>query len=266
MLKSLFKIDRLALKLMLSVGIVLFASIFVWSYFTIHYQEKSLISKKISEVDKFCNTALHFTWFAMLHHTDKDLHEVLKNMSDYNEIESIKIFNWQGQVKFSNNPKEIDTMGKKTDDACISCHSKKNPILNADIKDRVRIFKSDEGELLLGIINPIMNEPSCSTAQCHYHPKKIKKLGSLDIVVSLKGIKTEIALSKKLSAWTAIYLFIILGITICFSILRLVTQPIKKLISETDLIGKGDYKDYINEIHQKDEIGQLSIAINDMGK
>ncbi len=257
---------RLAFKLLIPVGIVLFISIFVWSFFTIRYQKKTLINKKVSEVDKFCNTALHFTWFAMLHNPDKDLHNVLKSMSEYNKVESLKIFNSQGQVKFSNNPEEIDTMGKKTDDACVNCHSKSPPLMKADIKDRVRIFKSDQDELLLGIINPIMNEPSCSTAQCHYHPREIKKLGSLDIVVSLKGIKDEVFLSKKLSAWTAVYLFAILGLTICFFIFRMVTHPIKKLIDQTDRIGEGDYQNHSHQIHQNDEIGLLFMAINDMGE
>ncbi|MFH2058320.1 MAG: ATP-binding protein [Pseudomonadota bacterium] len=265
MLKSFFKIEKLALKLMICVSIVLFASIFVWSYFTIQYQEKSLIEKKISEVDKFCNTALHFTWFAMLHNPDKDLYDVLKSMSENYAIESIKIFDFQGKVKFSNRPRQIDTMAKKSDVACNTCHSKKPPDIEKKRTDRVRIFESDQGEPLLGLIHPIMNEPNCTTSQCHYHSKDRQKIGILDIVVSLKGIKQEVALSQQRSAWTAAYLFVILGFTIIFTIFRLVTRPIKKLISETDLIGKGNYKKHDNEISQNDEIGLLSNAIHDMG-
>ena len=266
MLKSFFKIEKLALKLMISVGIVLFASIFVWSYFTIQYQEKSLIEKKTSEVDKFCKTALHFTWFAMLHNPNKDLYDVLKSMSENYAIESIKIFNFQGKVKFSNRPQQIDTMAQKTDVACNTCHSKDPPDIEKKITDRVRLFESDQGEPLLGLIHPIMNEPNCTTSQCHYHSQDRQKIGILDIVVSLKGIKKEVILSQKLSAWTAVYLFVILGMTIVFSIFRLVTRPIKKLINETDLIGKGNYKKHDNQISQHDEIGLLSNAIHDMGE
>ena len=87
---------------MISVGIVLFVSIFIWSHFTIKFQEKNLIDKKISDIDKFCNTVLKFTWFAMLHNPNRDMQEILKSMSVYNEIETIRIFNCQGQIKFSN--------------------------------------------------------------------------------------------------------------------------------------------------------------------
>jgi len=266
MFKSFIKIESLALKLMIAVGIVLFVSIFIWSYFTINVQEKAMMEKAVSDVDKFCNTVLNFTWFAMLHNPNEDMLDVLKSMSEYNEIERIRLFNAQGQIKFSNKKNEINTFLKKSDVACKTCHLKEIPVMKKDIKDRIRIIKSAQGELLLGVINPILNKPSCSAAECHYHPKEPVLLGSLDVVVSLKGIKNTIGFTKKLSAWTAIYLFIILGITICFCIFRLVTNPIKKLIKETDFIGKGMYHNNINGVIQHDEIGRLSLAILVMGE
>lgn len=265
-MKPIFKIEKLALKLIISVGVVLFASLFIWSYFSIRYQEKTLVEKKISEIDKFCKTALHFTWFAMLHNPSQDLQSVFKSMSENNEIESIKIFNCQGRIKFSNNDQELDTVATKSDVACKSCHSKDPPEIEKDIADRVRIIKAGNGERKLGLTHPIMNEPNCTTAECHYHPKEIKKLGALDIVVSLKDVQEKISFSRKLSAWTAVYLFLILCITIILSIFRLVTRPIKSLISETDLIATGNYHTHDFEISQRDEIGLLSNAIHDMGE
>ncbi|NOX32849.1 MAG: PAS domain S-box protein [Deltaproteobacteria bacterium] len=266
MLKPFMKIENLALKFMISVAIVLFASVFIWSRFTIKIQEKALLEKAIFDVDKFCNTVLNFTWFAMLHNQDKDMHEVIKSMSEYNKIKRIRLFNIQGQIKFSNNPVELDSVAKRTDPACKTCHLKDTPFMKKDIHDRTRIFKSGKGELLLGIINPILNKPDCSTAECHYHLQTRKILGTLDVVVSLKGIKTATGVTKKLSVWTAVYLFIILGLTIFFCIFRLVTNPIKKLIKTTDLIGKGHYQNNINHVVQHDEIGQLAIAIQEMEK
>ena len=256
----------LALKLLIPMGMVLFVSIFIWSRFTIHFQEKNLLDKAVSDVDKFCNTVLNFTWFAMLHNPNKDMLDVLKSMSEYNKIEKIRIFDAHGKIKFSNTGEEINTSAEKTDVACKTCHSGKDPVIRADIKERIRIFESPEGELLLGIINPILNEPGCSTAECHYHPKEIKKIGTLDVIVSLKNIKTTIGFIKTLSAWTAVYLFIVLCLTIWFCISRLVTSPIGKLIEQTDLIGKGDYQNNFTAPAQRDEIGQLSLAIRDMGE
>ncbi|MBU1340203.1 MAG: PAS domain S-box protein [Proteobacteria bacterium] len=256
----------LAFKILIPVGMVLFISIFIWSEVTINIQKKALIEKAISDVDKFCNTVLNFTWFAMLHNPNKDMPGVLKSMSKYNQIEKIRLFDAHGKIKFSNNNGEINTVVKKSDIACKTCHFEKIPVVKTDIKERIRIFKSPEGELFLGIINPILNESGCATADCHYHPKAIKKIGTLDVIVSLKSITSAIKGTKKLSAWTAVYLFIVLCITIWFCIFRLVTNPINKLINHTALIGKGTYHNDVNGLVQGDEIGKLSLAIKDMGE
>jgi histidine kinase len=264
--KKPFTIHNLSLKLIVSIGVVLFGSLFVWSHLTISFQEKKLIENKIAEMDKFCNTALHFTWFAMLHNPSEDLHGVLKSMSENNDIESIKIFNRHGEIKFSNRTEEIGSMAKKTDDACKVCHNVDRPLLNMTPEKRSRFFESASGEKLLGMVHPILNTPNCTTAECHYHPQTIKKLGALDIVVSLSEIQNKINLSRKMASWTGIYLFIVLGLTVICAIFVLVTRPIKKLINKTNLIAGGNFDAHDIDIHQKDEIGSLSSAIMEMGQ
>ncbi len=257
--------QNLAFKLLIPVGIVLFASIFIWSHFSTHYQEKALLEKAVSDVDKFCNSVLNFTWFAMLHNPNEDMQDVLKSMSEYNEIEQMRIYSIEGEIKFSNNRREIGDIAQKKDVACVFCHQKQTPDIKAGIKDRIRMFESPDGNLQLGVINPIMNSPDCSSSECHYHPKESTKLGVLDVVVSLENIGEEIFSNKKQSMWTAIYLFITLSTTIFIIICILVTTPINRLIKDTQKIAKGDFFRSTNHIQQKDEIGKLAHAINDMG-
>ncbi len=255
----------LAFKLLIPVGAVLFASIFIWSHFSTRYQERLLINKAVSDVDKFCNSVLKLTWFAMLHSPSEDMQEIMESMAEYNEIQEIRVYNCQGQVRFSNAPPEIGTFGQKQDIACRVCHGMDPPVMKPDIKERTRIFESEAGELKLGVINPILNGPSCSSAECHYHPPQIRKLGSLDVVVSLEAVKQEIAQSRKLSVWTAVYLFGILAATICVIILFLVTRPINRLIKDTRHIAQGKFDRLKDRVNSTDEIGQLSSAINSMG-
>ncbi len=264
--RPLIKIKKLAIKLMLILGVTLFASLFIWSFFTIKVQKKALFEKKVSDVDKFCNTVLNFTMFAMFHSPNEDMLDVLKNLSEYNKIERLRMFNTQGQVKFSNNLEEINTYTHISDVACKTCHLGPTPVMKKNIRDRIRIFKSEQDELQLGIISPILNEEGCSSAACHYHPADVKVLGTLDVVVSLEGINAEIGLLKKLSVGTSVYLFVILGLTVFLSIFKLVSSPIRQLISHTNQIGKGKYKYHFNRLPQNDEIGRLSHAIHDMGK
>ncbi len=68
----------LAFKLLIPVGVVLFASIFIGSHFSTRYQERLLIDKAVSDVDKFCNSVLKLTWFAMLHSPSEDMQDIME--------------------------------------------------------------------------------------------------------------------------------------------------------------------------------------------
>ncbi len=85
-------------------------------------------------------------------------------------------------------------------------------------------------------------------------------------MVSLEAVKKEISLSRKMSGWTAVYLFAILALTICVIILFLVSHPINRLIKDTRFIAIGKFDHLENRKNSEDEIGQLSSAINAMGK
>jgi histidine kinase len=256
----------LAFKLFIPVGIVLFSAIFIWSHYSSKYRERQLVDTAVSQLDRFCNSVLKLTWFAMLHNPSQDMQDILNSMSEYNEIKEVRVFDCQGQVRFSNNPSELGQIREKTHVACITCHSTDPPVLKADIHDRVRIFESDTGELMLGLINPVENAPSCAGSACHYHPPDISKLGSLDVIVSLETIRQNIASSKTISAWSAVGLFVILAITIGLVILFQVNRPITRLVNKTRRFAEGDFT-YTGP-HQvwADEIEQLSVAINDMGQ
>jgi len=264
-IKRVINTENLAFKLLLSVAVVLFASIFMWANFSNRFQEKSLLEKAISDTDKFCNTVLNFTWFAMLHNPNQDMRDVLSSMSEYNEIETLRIFNRSGQIKFSNNPDEIGKTLDKSDVSCLTCHQDQEPEIKHDLSSRIRIFNTESGEKRLGIINPVLNKPDCSNSNCHYHPEDVLKLGTFDVVVSLENIDNEISTNKKVFAWTSIYLFIVLSLTIFVMVMRFVSQPIRGLIRGTTLIAEGDYRSTIT-VNQKDEIGSLADAINVMGQ
>ena len=256
----------LAFKLLIPVGIVLFSSIFIWTHYSSEYREKQLLDTAVSQVDKFCNSVLKLTWFAMLHNPTEGMQDILNSMAEYNDIKEIRVFNCLGQVRFSNNPEELGHKRTKDHAACSTCHNTDPPVMKTRIQDRVRIFESDTGELLLGLINPVENAESCATSACHYHPSDVAKLGSLDVIVALENIRKKIASAKKMSAWSAVFLFVTLAVTICVVILFLVTQPITHLVENTRRIADGDFSEAEPHRLWADEIVQLSWAINEMGE
>ncbi len=254
----------LAAKLILLVGGLLVCSMATWAYFNIDTQRKKLMDTVISSTDRLTATILLGTHYAMLHNSREDITQIINNIAKLPEIKNIRIYNKQGQIKFSNDPTETDRFTPIKGEACHICHKTKPPLSDLPLKQRTRMIPSPEGEPLLGIIAPIKNEPSCAVPDCHVHPEDKKILGALDVVVSLARTHAEIARSKRGILGLSAFIFFVTSAIIFIFLLRFVSHPIKQLISVTRQIAEGEHFDDI-AIKHDDEMGQLARAINAMG-
>ncbi|NTV42486.1 MAG: cell wall metabolism sensor histidine kinase WalK, partial [Syntrophobacteraceae bacterium] len=266
MLKSFLGIyHSLISRLILLVGLTLFVSIFTWAYFNINYQKKSAIDGIVEEVDRLGNTIRLGTHYAMMLNSRDDINQIIKNVSRQEGIENVRIYNKLGQIKFSNVTNEMETITSIKAEACDICHKTDPPLEEVDIASRTRIFGSGEGYRLIGVISPIYNEPSCATDICHVHPEDKKVLGALDVVVSLQNTDKAIQSHEKRIILLAIVSFLGTSLIIGIFLLIFVNRPIKGLIAWTRIIGEGNY-DHHEDSRRADEIGQLALAIDQMGQ
>ena len=255
----------IVLKLTILVGLVLLVSISIWAYFHIDYHQNKVMTALIEEADGLSHTIKLGTHYAMLHNLRDDLTLIIKKIAQEKKLETIRIYNKKGQIKFSNRDSELDRLTNIKDEACYVCHRTDPPLSDLRLSERTRIFASPQGDRLLGIISPIYSEPGCSPNACHAHPVDKKILGALDLVVSLNETDKELSLFKKGLVGFAVLIFLLTSATIIFFLLRFVKRPIKKMINGTHLIANGEYINKI-DVDQGDEMGQLSAAIDRMGK
>jgi histidine kinase len=247
------------------VGLVLLISISTWAYFNIKYHKDNTIRSIVAEIDRLSNTIKLGTHYAMMLNSKDDINQIIYNIGRQQEIKNIRIFNKQAQIKFSNIAAEVDQNTNINADACYICHRVDPPLSTLTLAERTRIFDSTEGYRLLGIISPILNEPSCSTDACHYHPRDKQVLGALDVVVSLDKTDSEVLKYEQGIIALAVFSFLGTSTIIGFFLMIFVNRPIKQLITGTRLIGQGEYQHKV-EIVREDEIGQLAMAINQMGQ
>ena len=256
---------QLASKLILTVGLTLLITISTWAYFNVNSQEQKLMQNVVVGTDRLTNTIRLGAHYAMMLNSRDDINQIIKNIGRQKEIETIRIFNKKGQIKFSNQPSELETTTNIKDEACYICHRTDPPLSELGLGQRTRIFTSPQGYRLLGIISPICNEPGCSTDDCHVHPQDKKILGALDVVVSLEDTDKALSLAKKGAIFLAGGIFLATSAIIFLFQLRFVTQPIHKLIDGTQRIAKGEFRGGV-DIKQHDEMGQLATAINQMSE
>ncbi len=171
-LKRIINLRRsLASKLIVTVGLTLLVTISTWAYFNVNYQEKKLMNNIVVGTDRLTNTIKLGTHYAMMSNSRDDINQIITNIGKQKEIETIRIYNKNGQIKYSNQPSEVDRITNIKAEACDICHKTDPPASQLELTERIRIFDSFKGYRLLGIICPICNEPGCATDGCHVHPE-----------------------------------------------------------------------------------------------
>ncbi len=155
MVKFLKKIQRsLIFKLLILVGLSLFLSVSVWAYFNIKYQKKKLMGGIVSSADTLTTTIKLGAHYAMMNNLRDDISRIIKKVATAKNLENIRIYNKEGQIKFSNFQSEVDQVTNIKSEACFVCHRSDPPQSQLNLAERTRIFYSPKGYRLLGIINP----------------------------------------------------------------------------------------------------------------
>ncbi|MGD8267120.1 MAG: HAMP domain-containing protein, partial [Desulfobacterales bacterium] len=256
--------NSLITSLVLAVGLTLLVSISAWAYFSIRHQKLRVMQETLERVDHLSNTIKLGTHYAMMLNSGEDIHQIISNIGRQKEIASIRIYNKDGAIRFSNRDNEIGRQTTIDSEACRICHRLEPPPAELPLNSRTRELKVG-GHPALGLISPIYNEPGCSTDACHVHPPEIQVLGLLDVVFSLEDTQNEIHLMENGVIGLAAMLFIMSSVIIGLIIMKLVNQPIRNLIDETKRIARGERRRQI-EVEHSFEIEQLAEAINLMGR
>jgi len=257
--------QSLSYRLIFMMGLTLFVSFSTWAYFSIKYQKEKAVKDIVVWTDRLSETIKLGTHYAMMLNARENINQSIQNMGKQKTIEHIRIFNKEGEIKYSDSSDEV---GKKTNikaEACFICHKTEPPRVDLDLTERIRILNDPEGYRQIGVITPIRNETSCATDICHVHPPDKMILGALDVVVSMKETDDEIVFFEEGIISLASFIFTVTSAVIFIFIVRFIKLPIQKLIDGTRMIAKGQYQARI-DIRSKDELGQLAVAFQKMGK
>jgi len=257
--------NSLSYRLIFCVGLTLFVIFSIWSYINIEYQKEKMMNDIVIWTDRLSQTIHLSMHYSMMLNARNEINQSIQNIGRQKAIEHIRIYNKEGEIKFSSMPLEVN---QKTDiqaEACYICHKSDPPLDYLDLPERIRIVKSPQGHRVIGVITPIRNEFGCATDACHVHPEDKKILGALDVVVSLKETDADILFFEEGILILAGFIFIATSIGIGLFVFQFVKMPIRKLIEGTRRIGSGDYFTPI-DVNLNDEIGELAAAFEKMGQ
>ena len=203
------------------------------------------------------------THYGMLLNQKEDVHHTIRRIGRGPGVVGIRIYDKKGTIIFSSHSNEIGQRVNLKADGCVICHDMKEALQSVPAGNRVRVYRGAAGEKILGFINPIENEPACSTAQCHAHPSNKTILGVLDVRLAMSFADKNLQDAKRNTLLATLLMALLIGLVSAAFIYRMVRVPVKRLIDGANQIAQGDLTTKI-KLQRKDEMGSLANAFNNM--
>lgn len=243
--------------------LVMVAVFALLGYLNIRLHRQHLETATLTSAERVSDVIKRSTTYYMLRNDREGMYHAIATMADEPGMVRVRIFDQEGRISYSSDPAEVSHIVDKGAEACYGCHAQSQPLARLNRPDRFRIYRDNKGQRILGIITPIENQTSCSTAECHAHPAEQKILGVLDTNLSLARADAQLTQSSQsLLGYTFIALVAISFLSWVF-VWRLVGQPLRTLKKGTRELAEGNLG-YQLEVQSEDEVGELAASFNRM--
>ena len=232
-------------------------------------QRQNLDESTNAAGDRITDIVKRSTRYGMMNNRSDEIHQIVTSIGSQPGIETIRIFNKAGVIRFSTDEREVSTRVDKNAEACYACHVQGTDSLQFNQiphqlsrEERTRILTNNDHRTL-SVINPIENEPNCSTATCHAHSPDTKILGMINVRMSLEPVDAAISKSRRQLLLTLLLSIVALSVFFAAAIWFMVYTPVRQLIIGTNRVAAGDL-DYKINIASHDEVGELAYSFNQM--
>jgi two-component system, NtrC family, sensor kinase len=255
---------RLTTKYTLVTGTVMLVLTAIFAYLNIHTLESVVLEDSLNEVDKLSETIIRTTHYQMLEDDRKRVYQMMEEVGSQKGIERIRLLNKEGVVSFSTEGAEIGMVVDEQSQGCSGCHRMEVTLVNVPADQRSRMFKDEEGKLVLAVTREILNRPVCSQAACHAHPPENSLLGVLDVHISLERMMAQIREYRINMVSFAIFQLFVIGAVLIALTQTMVNAPVRSLLYHTRRLASGDLEERQIAFSRSDEMGELTQSFKDL--
>jgi two-component system, NtrC family, sensor kinase len=211
--------------------------------------------------DRIAETIRRATHDGMLRNDADEVHRIIENIAAQEGIARIRIYNKEGRVRTSSLHQEEGTFVGLHSQECAACHGHAQPRAGLDRRDRIRIFRAEDGSRILGIIAPIYNQAAC--ASCHVHPTSQRVLGVLDVQLSLTQADAVLRASERQMTYGLVATVVAVLVLTFLLLWRMVLSPVQRLTGAMARTATGDLSVRV-PVRSDNEIGRMARSWNDM--
>ncbi|MGB8012575.1 MAG: ATP-binding protein [Terriglobales bacterium] len=255
--------QSISAKLIGSLLVVMLVIFALLGYLNIRLHRQDLETATVASAEHVSDVISRSTAYYMLHNDREGLYHSIQTIADGPGMVKVRIFDQEGKIGYSTEPAELNHVLDKKAEACYGCHNQSQPLARLNRPDRFRIYRSINGQRVLGIVTPIENQPSCSNADCHAHPASQRVLGVLDTDLSLAKADAQLAVSSARMFYYTVGAMLAIVVLSWLFVWRVVDIPINALKSGTEHLAHGELG-YQIEVQSEDEVGDLARSFNGM--
>jgi two-component system, NtrC family, sensor kinase len=209
-------------------------------------------------------------YYSMLENDKAMLQRTLDIISTMSGIDEVNLYDDLNLPAYSSIHKEDDCHCNPN---CISCHpdmkeqfssTEKSYFVVGDVPE-CGIHQNVQGIRHLVIRQPILNEPSCYTADCHAHAADDRVLGSLLVTMPLEDLD---AFSVESSTDFMLLALLIIAVLVTFLVVftsKRIKDPLNSIIQASEAVSSGNTSIRLEiEPNLLDDMRMVSLAFNNM--
>lgn len=200
---------------------------------------------------------------SMLKNQREDLALTLSDIGKDHYIQNVRIFKKIGEIAFSTDSTELHQLFDIENDLCHVCHKEHQSKGTIPGENQFREIRADRNDKVIGLLNPIENEPDCFNASCHAHDKHETLLGYLDMRISFQDLQVSTMQTRNTTLLFSVCLIFLATLGIARIIQEQVQTPVTKLMAGTRQVSILNL-DHAIDIDSRDEYGDLARSFNQM--
>ncbi|MFO7668626.1 MAG: ATP-binding protein [Bacteroidales bacterium] len=209
-------------------------------------------------------------YYSMLENDKAMLQRTMDVIGTMAGIDEVNLYNDSDQLVYSSVHKEENCHCNPN---CISCHddldsrfssTERSYVVVGDVPE-CGIHQQIPGIRHLLVRQPILNEPSCSSADCHAHEQSDRVLGSLLVSLPLDDLDTFSAESSADFLLLALLIILLLVTFLVVFTRKRIKDPLNAIITASEAVSSGDNSIRL-EIKPEllDDMRMVSLAFNNM--
>ncbi len=255
--------NSLKLKISLYLYVVLSTAMVLFTLLILKHWQEELQSVVARHVTQISETVVSSTRYTMLVNKRDIVEKIIEDIGRQKGIERVRVISKDGTIIHSNRKSEVGYSVEQKDDSCISCHQTSRPLNNVPDDKRWKIVETSDGHRVLGTMQAIRNEPSCSSASCHEHPPGQSVLGIVDVAYSLDEMDQSMKSHFVHVVGISVGFILLFSLSIGILLKRLIYRPLKDLESGAEKVTAGQL-DHDIPVRSSDEFGRVAGSFNQM--